>query len=268
MCTDVAVLIPHYNNLEGLRVSLASLLDDYPVEIVIVDDGSKEPPNQQELEKEFPAFGIHVIALPSNQGIEHALNAGLRFIEQEGRFQFVARLDVGDRCVERRIYQQRSFLEKNPTIHLVGSAVSMVDLEGRERFSIFYPTQSAEIRKKMYVNNMFCHPAVMFRLSILKNIGVYTIQYRFAEDYAYFFNIVDVFETSNIDSILLVCQINPKGISMRNRKVQLKSRLQIILEHWQWKLCAMQGLVRNSILYFLPYWLILYIKKEKNIIKY
>lgn len=268
MWTDVAVLIPHYNNLEGLKVSLASLLGDYPVEIVIVDDGSKNPPIQRQLEKEFPDFRFHVIELHSNQGIEHALNAGLRFIEKEGRFQFVARLDAGDRCVGRRIFQQRSFLEKNTIVHLVGSAVSMVDLAGRERFSLFYPTRSAEIRKKMYVNNMFCHPAVMFRLSILKNIGVYPIQYRFAEDYAFFFNIVDVFETSNIDSILLVCQINPKGISMLNRKVQLKSRLQIILKHWQWKLCALHGLVRNSILYFLPYKLILYVKKEKNIIKY
>jgi hypothetical protein len=267
--TDVAVLIPHYNNISGLNRSLSSISKEYLVDVIIVDDGSCSMPDETELSNTFPEIhSIHVISLQENCGIEYALNKGLDFIKETKRYRFIARLDCGDICKSNRFLIQRSFLENNPDIYLIGTGVQMVDTEGCYLYPVYYPTRYADIQNKMYINNMFCHPTVMFRIEIPETIGNYPMNYKFAEDYAYFFNIVDLYEVSNIPEILLFCEVNPKGISLSKRKVQLRSRIKIILNHWKWKKVALYGLIRNVIVGFCPYWLILKLKKNINGIKY
>ena len=39
---NIAVLIPHFNNPKGLANSLASIDEEHPIDVVIVDDGSDE----------------------------------------------------------------------------------------------------------------------------------------------------------------------------------------------------------------------------------
>ena len=122
-----AVLIPHYNNPEGLLKSLSSIGKDEAVDVWVVDDGSQRKPDETAAKKAFDGrirFGY----LPRNQGIQFALNAGLVEIEQH--YEYVARLDCGDTCAPNRFRLQMEFLDNNPKIMLLGSAVTFVDTEG------------------------------------------------------------------------------------------------------------------------------------------
>lgn len=259
--TDICILIPHYNSLEDLKKSLASISDVEIVDVLIVDDGSEIKPNEKELKNEFSQINnIKVILNEKNRGIESVLNDGLKYILEKD-YKYIARLDCGDICYPERFKIQKEFLEKNFQIYLVGSWVEFVDLKGNVVFKFTPPTKHSEIKKKMCINNMFIHPSVMFRVEAVKKIGFYPTNRKNAEDYAYFFKFVKNFKTANIDKFLLKYEVNPQGLSLSKRKLQLKSRIKVILDNFEPSLWCIYGLLRNLIIYFMPYPLIEVLKK-------
>ncbi len=250
----IAVLIPHYNDIYGLEKSLSSISALEPIDVVIVDDGSKIKPDLVDLKSKFRDINdFFIIYIEENRGIEYALNEGLKFIEKNGRYEYVARLDCGDICHPERFKIQREFLDKNSDIYLVGSWVSFVDTDGKELFPVKYPLKHEKLKKKMYVNNMFIHPSIMFRTSAIDKVGYYPTDIKYAEDYAYFFKFIKNFKTANINKVLLKCEINPSGISLSKRKLQIRNRIAIILQNWDWDICCFYGLSRNILIFFLPY---------------
>ncbi|MBY0446411.1 MAG: glycosyltransferase, partial [Burkholderiales bacterium] len=70
-----ALLIPHFNNPQGLAASLASVGKHEQIDAFIVDDGSsRQRVDEAACAKVWQADGeLHFIYLPQNQGIEHAL---------------------------------------------------------------------------------------------------------------------------------------------------------------------------------------------------
>ena len=88
MASDIIVLIPHYNNIEGLKQSLLSISRSViPVDILIVDDGSNiaieenalRPPSDTlthtRLYQAFPAIG----------GVVHTHSRNATAFAQAGR---------------------------------------------------------------------------------------------------------------------------------------------------------------------------------------
>jgi len=259
--TSILVLIPHFNNPEGLYKSLKSISNIEPVDVLIIDDGSSIEPNKEILNTQFPNINkIIYIRNNINRGIEYVLNDGLNYAKEKG-YQYIARLDCGDVSDPKRFKVQKEFLDKNKKVYLVGSWVSFIDMKGEEVF-LFKPEIShAKIEKRMFISNQFCHPAVMFRTIAIDKIGYYPLNRKAAEDYAYFFKFVKNFKTANIPQILLKYEVNPEGISLKKRKKQILSRLQVILDNFDYSIYAFYGLFRNSVIYFLPYKLVEQLKK-------
>ena len=112
----------------------------------------------------------------------------------------------------------------------------------------------------MFLNNMFCHPTIVCRTDLFREVGLYPTDYPRAEDYALFFEAVRRFRTGNIPQCLVRTVITAGGISMRHRRQQLRSRLRIILKHFDCSPWAFYGLARNLVLYCLPWSLILKLK--------
>ena len=253
---NIIVIIPHYNNLEGLNKSLQSISDLTPVDVLIIDDGSKQDqkPSLKNLEVRYP--NIHTIIYldnTKNRGIEYVLNDGLKYA-QEHAYTYIARLDCGDICHPDRFKLQKEFLDNHPDIYLVGSWVSFVDMQGKEIFQFRPKTNQQEIEKKMYFSNQFAHPAVMFRTKSIGKIGNYSLNKKAAEDYDYFFRFVINFSTANIPKILLIYELNPNGISSKNRKQQIKSRIYVIVDNFRHnRIQAVGGLLYNILIYMAPY---------------
>jgi len=260
------LLIPHYNNPKGLSRSLASIDASENIDVVIVDDGSKKDIIDETIvNKSFIANGtIKYIYMPKNGGIEHALNAGLDYIQKAGIYKYIARLDTGDFCVGKRFALQQEFLETNPDIKLLGTNTIAVDTNGKTLFTLTMPAATGEIRKKMFINCMFIHPTVMFRADILTETGYYPVDRKSAEDYAFFFKIVNRFETANLQEFLVKIEINPSGISLTQRKQQVASRLKVIRDNFHFGFYPLYGLIRNTIIYFTPNSLIMFLKKRRG----
>lgn len=75
----VVLLIPYYNNSEGLIKSLKSIDPDEELDVILIDDGSKNKFDELILQNSFKAKGtLYFEYLEQNLGIEFALNHGLK----------------------------------------------------------------------------------------------------------------------------------------------------------------------------------------------
>lgn len=250
--TNVAVLIPHYDNLEGLRRSLASITADDPADVVVVDDGSAQPPTEDFVRSAVAGTRrVTVLALPTNAGIEAALNAGLDSIVAAG-YEFVARLDCGDRNVGRRFAAQADYLQAHPNVLLLGAAARFVDTDGTTLFVRQMPTEQREIVAFMWKNNAFMHPSVMFRASVVGTVGHYPTRFPAAEDYAYFWAIMEAGGVANLPEVLIEYEVDPGSISRSKRDRQLRSRLLVQRLHADGSMASRLGILRTRMLLATP----------------
>jgi glycosyltransferase involved in cell wall biosynthesis len=225
----VAVLIPVYEDDGRLAGTLRSLEDQgVPTVAVIVDDGSTVPVNGV-----GSPDGVETVVLRhgENRGIERALNTGLEYIRRRG-IAYIARLDAGDRCAPRRLLRQREFLDANPDVHLVGSAVEWRDDDERVRFTRRFPTTHEAIVRALRHTTVLIHPAVMFRASVMDSVGDYSTAYPAAEDYDFFVRIASRHHVANLAEVLVITRFDPNGLSMRRRRAQLRSTLRIQLRRF------------------------------------
>ena len=246
----IACLIPVYNDRSQLDGTLGSLTgQDVDLTVVIVDDGSNPPVSVDTARYDFP---IVLLRLPSNGGIERALNAGLQYITQAG-FDYVARLDNGDLSKPSRLRIQRDFLDDNPEVALVGSYVEWMTAPNAVAFRMEYPTAHEDIVRWMHRISCLSHPTVMFRTEIVARVGDYPVEYPAAEDYEYFWRIARRFRVANIPSVLVQTQLDPAGISLSRRKQQLRSRLRIQAKYFDVRdPYSYMGLAKTLLLFVTP----------------
>ncbi|GHD66849.1 glycosyltransferase [Jeongeupia chitinilytica] len=230
----VALLIPHYNNPQGLVASLGSIGEAETVDVIVVDDGSTRARiDEAACRAAFRARGgVVFLYLPQNRGIEHALNTGLQHIVDAG-YAFAARLDCDDLAMPDRFARQLAFLDAHPDVALLGSAVTFFDASG-DRFTVQQPQTHEAIVLQMHDDNAFTHPAVMFRTSAVREIGLYPTDCRAAEDFAYFWRFVARYRTANLAEVLTKSEYNDAGISMSKRRVQQAARLKLLWRHFDW----------------------------------
>lgn len=260
----VILLIPHYKNLNGLMTSISSIDKDEYLDILIVDDGSNIEIDENKVSAAFLGTGdVYFQYLKENKGIEMALNKGLEFILNKN-YIYTARLDCGDICIKERFKTQELFLDYNKDISLVGTNVDFLDTKGSLLYTLKVPEKDKQIRKKMFINAMHIHPTIMFRNSILSKIGLYPTNYKAAEDYAFFFNVIKYFKVANINKVLVKCEINPNGISTLLRKKQAINRVKLIKKNFYFGFYPIYGLLRSILLYIAPLSILI---KLKSIIK-
>lgn len=260
---DLHILIPCYNNFDGLIRSIKSInYTEKKYFTTIVDDGSFEPVTIESIRQQVPGLlNVKVITLENNQGIIKALNKGLEFIYTNYSAKYIARLDCGDICSPKRFYTQIAFFEKYPDIHLTGTWCYFKDTSTGEGYTYSTPTQHKQIKQKMYFRNVFIHPTVMWRITGTGKLK-YPEQYPCAEDYGLFYDMISKAESAIINEFLVTCEINPKGISISNRSQQLKSRLKVIRDNSNNKLLLLMGVIKLSVLMIVPYHLVFMAKSK------
>jgi glycosyltransferase involved in cell wall biosynthesis len=260
---ELCILIPCYNNLPGLKKSLKSIVYERgKYLIVIVDDGSNEVIHKTSLsENNQDEFPLHIIRLPQNRGITIALNTGLQWIKNSIICEYIARLDCGDTCSDDRFYKQCEHLSVNTDVLLLGSWCYFQNQEKSIKFRHKAPTDHRSIANGLYFRNVFIHPTIIIRFRVLEQVGLYPENYPHAEDYAWFWKIVNHGKTAILPLYLVVCELNMTGISYVNREKQLKSRMEIIKKFGHKFAFRELAIIKTWLLMKIPYSIILRIKK-------
>lgn len=117
----VSVIIPHFNNLRGLRDSLNSVLaQSYKnIEIIVIDDASRDQMDVWNMgaafRSQFPEIPITFIFSALNFGPGASRNIGM----SSSRGDLVAFLDSGDVWDTQKIEITVEVFKENPTISLL-----------------------------------------------------------------------------------------------------------------------------------------------------
>ena len=185
MTPKVSVLIPVQNAESTVGPALESILrqtfDDF--EVVAVDDGATDTSGKLLDDAARRDRRVRVIHTP-NQGIIHALNAGLSICSGE----LVARMDADDISARSRLAQQVRMMDQNPEISVCSSLVRVFPrknlLGGLVRYeqwlnSLVTPD---EIRRDIFVESPIAHPSAVVRRSELIDLGGYQ-EHGWPEDY-------------------------------------------------------------------------------------
>jgi len=256
---NLLIVIPHYNDLESLQKTLGSVVEEVQVDVVVIDDGSKEKPDKSKIKFQGNIFFKF---LSINSGIGIALNKGLEFA-LENKYEYIGRLDCGDLCYKNKFTKQLDYLSKNKDIKLLGSWVRVIDEKGNFKYNLKHPTSYITIKKKMYLNSMFVHPTVIFRSEILSKTGNYPFKYRrAAQDYAFFFNIIKHYKAENYPEILLDYVMSNRSISNKKRKLQVYHRIRIIIDNFYLGITPIYSLARNLLLLLIPVNILTFIKSK------
>lgn len=181
-----AVLMPVYvkDNPFLFQKALQSVYDNslMPNELWVVADG----PLTQSLEDVLNEFAnkftktiFHLLRLPVNVGLAQALNKALAEI----KLPWVVRADADDENLPNRFESIAVFLNKNPELDLISSAVLEVTNAGEPIAIRSVPLTETEIYRFAAFRNPFNHMAVAYYREKVLEVGGYPTVY-LKEDYA------------------------------------------------------------------------------------
>ncbi len=138
-----------------------------PAKIILVKDGVIPSELESVLLEWQAKLPLQVVGYEQNQGLAHALNYGLQFIENP----VVARMDSDDVCFPERFEKQLKYFEEHPYAEIVGTGLSefYVDKKGSEfKKNRFYPEFVDSRTKTLFKGTPLGHPTVMMKTDLLK----------------------------------------------------------------------------------------------------
>ena len=186
----VSIIIPAYNAGDFIQDTIESALRQtyYPIEIVVIDDGSQDDTINIALNYKEK---VKVIC-QKNYGPAAARNKGI----QESQGDFIAFLDADDIWTQDKIQSQVNILENNLDIGLLCS--DMIDFEGskidqlshfkKNKLNQEYFQHKLLVKdafRKIFYRNFVSTPTVLMRKALVNKIGFFPEEFRYAEDYLY-----------------------------------------------------------------------------------
>jgi glycosyltransferase involved in cell wall biosynthesis len=207
---NFSVLMSVYKkeNPEYFDLAMKSIWDDQilkPNEIVLVQDGELTDELYKVVEKWINKLGdrLILVKLKQNVGFAKALNEGLKYCN----FDLVARMDTDDISKPERFKKQIKFMIKNPNICCCGSYVE----EFNDNFKqvIKLPLDTDTMLNFIKLRNPICHPSVIFRKSIIEEVGGYPENLRLGQDYGLWsILLARGYRIENIPEVLLRLRAN------------------------------------------------------------
>lgn len=203
------------DNPEYLSESLQSIAENtlLPSSIVLVKDGILTPELESVISEWQSKLPLKVVGYEKNQGLAHALNYGLQFVETE----LVARMDSDDICYPDRFEKQISYFMNNTNLALLSGYID----EFNDNPNIIVSTRTvpldySAIKEFLKRRNAFNHMAVMFKKSAVIASGNYqTVPY--FEDYDLWIRMIqNGFYAENIPEKLVKARIGNDMIGRRH----------------------------------------------------
>lgn len=114
-------------------------------------------------------FHFDIFTLKENIGLPGALNFGLTKVKTK----WVFRADADDINHHTRFKEQINFLNKNPKVDLLGSAIDEIDEYGNFISKKEPPLKYKEIKKFIKYRNPFNHMTVAYKIDVVNKVGGY-----------------------------------------------------------------------------------------------
>lgn len=206
----VSVLISVHNGESYLHETLNSVLaqDFAKFEVVIVNDGSTD--RTADILAEYAVDQRFRIITQERRGLIYSLNLGL----QLARAELIARLDADDIALPHRFTRQVEFMRAHPEVALLGSAIIVINKQGKELKKVVYPTGPGPAKLAMSRLCAVSHPSVMMRRTLVLGVGGYRSAFLHAEDYDLWLRISEHHPIDNLTEPLIRYRKHDKNVSL------------------------------------------------------
>lgn len=225
----IAVIMSVYNGAQYLYAATQSILDqDFTnFEFIIVNDGSTD--NSDAVLDAFAARDTRIRLISrENRGLVSSLNEAIA----AAKAPYLARMDADDIAMPRRLSKQYMFMQQHSDVGVLGTNTHELDTTGRiVECRDFYPDTQAEIVAMMRDYPPLCHPSVMMRTDLIRNIGGYRSAFRHAEDYDLWLRLSRITQIRNLPERLLLYRRSPGQVSQRHAVEQSRSAQVAWLSH-------------------------------------
>ena len=223
----LSVVLPVFNGQEYLTEALQSVLNQSfdNFELLVIDDGSSD--SSREVVKQFKDTRIKLIENSSNIGLVPTLNKALSLCQGD----LIARMDQDDICDLDRFAKQVTFLQTNPQIDLVGSAITFFGAISKP-YVFTFPLEHEAIRVALLFYCPLAHPALMFRRSLVQEGNwCYSDDFRHAEDYHFWSRLLLHRRAANLNDCLLNYRLHQKQYSsaLSNKQYEVSLRVRALM---------------------------------------
>ncbi|MDC5363159.1 glycosyltransferase [Acinetobacter baumannii] len=205
----VSVVLPAYNAELYLKEAIDSVLSQTctDFELIVLNDGSID--RTEEIILSYNDSRIVYVKNEQNLGLIGTLNKGINL----AKGKYIARMDADDICHPERFEKQINFLENNDDYIICGTAAYRFHSNYNLNNNIFrVPESDGVIRLKMLFNSPFIHPSVMMRNSIIKEKMLsFDIDYKYAEDYKFWSQLLKYGKAYNLQEKLLYYRLTPNS---------------------------------------------------------
>jgi glycosyltransferase involved in cell wall biosynthesis len=176
MKPKVSVLLSAYNEEGTISRTIESVLSQTrrDFEFVILDDGSADRTVQIIQEYEKKDSRIRFFQNEKNLGINRSTRKGIGICAGD----YVAIIDAGDICHPARLEKQAEFLDKSPSIFIVGCYHRWIDEDGKVIGTYTFPVNPKDIRNHVFgFGAIAAHPCLMMRKELFGKVDAYDTKY-------------------------------------------------------------------------------------------
>ena len=228
--TELTVLVPiRQIEAELLRESLQSLVDQSLTTMRILLLCTSDSAQIRSVVDEFQDERLEIIPCNTSDAISEQLNRGIELATTD----LIARADADDINEPWRLESQVEFLEANPSISVVGSALSIINSDGEKIGTRPYPQSHSDILRSMHLFNAMAHPSVVFRKEAVVKAGGYCFSGRPAQDYELWSRmILQGHRFANLADAGVRYRLHSSSVKSRRQKQTLRSTIEIKRTYW------------------------------------
>lgn len=217
----VTVLMPCYNAMPFLTEALDSIIHQTysNLEILCINDGSTD--NTGDVLDKYAQQDSRIRVIHNDENIKliRSLNKGIEL----ARGAYIARMDADDVSELDRIETQYNFLQQNPTIDIVSTALTMISEEGEVIGEVITrQTLPLSCLFSSFFYVPFHHGPMMSKASVLKeNYFLNDPHVLHTEDYELFSRMVAIgVKVQNIRDKAYRVRINSQSVSRQFTDIQ------------------------------------------------
>ncbi len=222
----VSVLLNCYNAQDTISKAIKSVLSQTykNIELIVWDDASKD--KTLEIVKSFKDERVKLFENNFNIGLGKSRLRAIKELNGE----LISIIDADDFYENEKIEKQVSVFQKNPEVSICATWSKIFD-ENFKKLYFFESNATSEIiKKKLKFVNIIPHSSIMYRKKTAMDVGWYSINLDYSQDYNLTLKLINKGEIFVIKEFLsnMVSGKNNMSNSKKMVETVLKENIQIL----------------------------------------